>query len=561
MVNTHNNNITRLCFYSLWLTVCVLQAYSTGLLADEAYYWKYAQHLSWGYFDHPPVIAAIIKPGYTLLQNELGVRLFPVLMGTAFIYLLELLTQPKRLLLFYLTIVSIGAFHFLSFLALPDMPLLFFTALFLYLYRIYIDKDSWPIALLLAVTTTLLLLSKYHGVLVIGFVMLANPRLLLRISFWGIAVLSAAMFMPHAWWQITHDFPSINYHLSERSTGGYKIDNTLNYILSALLVFSPVAGIVLAGHTIKARPGNIFDRTLKLLLAGTLLFFLAMTIKGRAEANWVAIALVPAIVYGYRLVEDKSWFPKFIRTAAIASLLLILPLRSYLMYDFLPDSPQLAYTKETLHHTKKWASQLQEKAGERPVVFMNKYQYAAWYEFYTGYRSISLNNRMGRKNQYNIWNDEFEIQGKDIMLVPNYYIPTLDSIATAKGLFQYQYIDNFRSASQLVITPTLEQVKVQLGEITTIHFTVYTKNDNWTMGSNPQLPAVIHAIIFKENKFYSDNSLEVYINAEFEMDMSYQHSVKIKAPAEAGTYELYLDITVGPLPPAINGKKITMTVY
>lgn len=557
-----NNNTTRLCFYALWFVLCCIQAYSTGLLADEAYYWKYAQQLSWGYFDHPPVIAAIIKPGYALLQNELGVRLVPILMSTGFLYLLELLTKPKKLIPFYLTLLSVGAFHFLGYLALPDMPLLFFTALFLYLYRLYLYKCTWPVMILLAITTTLLLLSKYHGILVIGFTILAYPKILLRPGLWFIAVLSTAMFAPHIWWQFMHDFPSVKYHLSERSTSAYTIDNTLNYIASALLMFSPVAGIILAWHAVKNNTADVFERTLKWILTGTLLFFLVMTFKGRAEANWVAIALVPAIILGYRRCEDKVWFPKLLRVSFIISLVLIIPLRAYLVYDFLPDTPQLFYVKETLHHTKKWALQIEEKAGNRPVAFMNKYQYAAWYEFYTGRPAISLNNRMGRKNQYNIWNDEYKMQGKDIMLVLNYHTEWgNDSVETAKGTFNYQLIDNFRSASSLSITALPKQVAVKKDEVFDLSFTVYNKTPSWAAWVNPASPAVVHAIMFKNNQFFSDNSLEVYINKSDDINESYQHMVKIKAPAEAGTYELYLDVVVGSLPPAINGNKIKLTVH
>ena len=109
MGNNNKNAIVRYSFYIAWLFVSLLQAGFTELLADEAYYWKYAQDLSWGYFDHPPVVAAMIKPGYWLLQNELGVRLLFVLSCVLMIYVLELLVRPKKLKLFYLSVASIGA--------------------------------------------------------------------------------------------------------------------------------------------------------------------------------------------------------------------------------------------------------------------------------------------------------------------------------------------------------------------------------------------------------------------------------------------------------------------
>lgn len=45
------------------------------LLVEEAYYWNYAQHLDWGYLDHPPMVAVLIKACTFLFgTNEFGVR-------------------------------------------------------------------------------------------------------------------------------------------------------------------------------------------------------------------------------------------------------------------------------------------------------------------------------------------------------------------------------------------------------------------------------------------------------------------------------------------------------
>jgi 4-amino-4-deoxy-L-arabinose transferase-like glycosyltransferase len=279
-MNGRNNSLLRAAFYSLWFLLAVLQAYNTELLADEAYYRKYAQELSWGYFDHPPVVAALIKAGYAILQNELGVRLLFILMNIGFLLIIENLVQPKRLLPYYLAISSIGAFQLLGVLALPDMPLLFFTAAFLWAYKRYLHSDSISNAALLACIIALLLLSKYHGILVIAFTILAHPAIVKRTSFWMLAVVSVALFIPHVYWQLNHGMPSVAYHLSERSAEPYKIEFTLNYLLSILMIFGPVVALVFAWVTIKSKPTGIFDRTLKYLLTGTLAFFFLMTFKG-----------------------------------------------------------------------------------------------------------------------------------------------------------------------------------------------------------------------------------------------------------------------------------------
>ena len=55
-------------------------AASVPLFDDEAYYALWARDLAFGYYDHPPMIAYMIRVG-TGLTNEttLGIRLFPVL--------------------------------------------------------------------------------------------------------------------------------------------------------------------------------------------------------------------------------------------------------------------------------------------------------------------------------------------------------------------------------------------------------------------------------------------------------------------------------------------------
>lgn len=560
MGTRHNNQLLRICFYLLWLLLGLLQAYHTELLADEAYYWKYAQDLQWGYFDHPPVVAAMIKPGYALLQNELGVRLLFVISSGLFIYLLELLVKPQKQLLFYLSVLSIGAFHMIGFLALPDMPLLLFSTSFLLVYKKYLNSNSWVAAILLAINIALLLLSKYYGILLIAFTILATPSILKRGSFWAIAVLSALLFLPHVLWQFAHDLPSIKYHLQGRSTGGYKVEYTINYLLSILIVFSPVTGIVLGWWALKRKTANSFDRTLKFLFIGFLAFFFLMTFKGRTEANWIATAIIPAVILGYKQCENKEWFRKFTVYATSISLLLICSLRLYMATDYFTDIKAFKDLNSKLHHVEEWATILHDKADGRSVVFMNKYQYAAWYEYYTGDTAISMNNRMGRRNQYNIWDDEYELQGKSVMIVPNYYIPGWDSMMTRRGKYQYMYLVNFRSAAHVAVLPEQKELQASPNEVLTITFSLEkTRHPDWALEKNIYYPETLHSMVFKKGEYISNTKIEFYPKEEM-FTGEQQFEVTITAPEEPGKYELYLDIANGWLPPGINGEKIELDV-
>src|SRR5206468_2293057 len=54
----------------------------TPLTFDEAYYWMWSKHLSGGYYDHPPGVAALIRLG-TMIggDTEFGVRVASILLA------------------------------------------------------------------------------------------------------------------------------------------------------------------------------------------------------------------------------------------------------------------------------------------------------------------------------------------------------------------------------------------------------------------------------------------------------------------------------------------------
>src|SRR5450759_5911788 len=95
-------------FLIIWGILNFLQALLTPLNNDEAYYWMYSKYLAWGYFDHPPMIALMIRIGYLFFQNELGVRLIVVLsqlVALSVIWVLtdkELREKKESILLFFM---------------------------------------------------------------------------------------------------------------------------------------------------------------------------------------------------------------------------------------------------------------------------------------------------------------------------------------------------------------------------------------------------------------------------------------------------------------------------
>ncbi|HEX5667839.1 MAG TPA: glycosyltransferase family 39 protein, partial [Chitinophagaceae bacterium] len=161
-------------FYFTWLMLNFALAQQTGLLDDEAYYWVYSRFLDWGYYDHPPMIAILIKAGYGLFQNEFGVRLFIVLMSTATLFIIDKLCEKRDDLLFYSIALSMFLLQIGSVIAVPDLPLMFFIALYFLIYKAFIKTASLRNTILLGLVIACMLYSKYHGILIVFFTLLSN---------------------------------------------------------------------------------------------------------------------------------------------------------------------------------------------------------------------------------------------------------------------------------------------------------------------------------------------------------------------------------------------------
>ena len=172
-------------FLLCWTILNLIQAYTLEIHADEAYYWLYSRFLDWGYFDHPPMVAIFIRIGDSIVHSELGIRFMTVISSTLSLYILWLIAKKYAVEAkwFVLVVSGIFIFHLYGFTTTPDAPLFLFTVLFYFIYQKYIDEDEWRWALLLALIIACLLYSKYHGILLIGFTVLSNIKLLKRCTF------------------------------------------------------------------------------------------------------------------------------------------------------------------------------------------------------------------------------------------------------------------------------------------------------------------------------------------------------------------------------------------
>lgn len=407
-------------FLFIWILFNLLQAGFTDLNNDEAYYWMYSQYPALGYFDHPPMIAYMIMIGYQLFHFELGVRLMTVLfMAGCLVIIWKLIDdsdiKETNLKYFILLAIILPVFNIYGFIATPDSPLIFFSLLFLMTYKKFLEKESWSIAIFMGVTMAAMMYSKYHAALFIIFVILSNPSLLKKPLFYLASFLALFLFIPHIYWQVENDFPSFRYHLVDR-VSGLNPENIPEYLGNLVAIQNPVILVLAIWLTIKIRAKNEFERALRFIFYGFMIFFLFSSLRYRVQPQWTSLMAIPVIIIVFRSVDFKPVVRNIIKWTAYIMIPIFLIIRSALALDFLP----VAFLKDEFHDYKKKVKEISEIAGDRPVVFTNSYQDASVYTFYTGKFSHSLNNLNYRRTQYDLWNFEEKVHGKEVLYVPHW---------------------------------------------------------------------------------------------------------------------------------------------
>ncbi len=420
----------RPAFFISWFLINFIQAAFTGLMDDEAYYWVYAQYPAWGYFDHPPMIAWLIKAGTFIFNGTLGVRFFIVLLNTLTLVLISKLLEKKNDFLFYAIAGSLMVAQIGGIIAVPDLPLLFFASLFFLLYKRFAEHTNLLNSILLGTGIALMLYSKYHGVLIVFFTLLSNLKLFARYQTYIVTAVALLLFAPHIFWQIEHDLPSVQYHLFERNASEYKFGFTTEYVLGQFALAGPIVGWLLLYAAFKYKSTSLSERALKFSMVGIYAFFLLSTFKGRVEANWTVPAFVGLIVLSHQFLVDKPNSRKWIYRLLPVTLVLVLVVRIFMAA---PIERVAAISKDEFHGNREWVEEVSSKANGIPVVFTNSYQSPSKYMFYSGNISMGLNTPRYRRNNYNFWPIEDSLIGKKVIV-----IGAKDSLL--KDTFQHGYL-------------------------------------------------------------------------------------------------------------------------
>jgi hypothetical protein len=558
------DHVSKVLLYFLiaWGILNFFQAFFTPLNNDEAYYWMYSKYLAWGYFDHPPMIALMIRIGYLFSHNELGVRLMVVLCQIVSILIIWSLTdkehrqKKENIVLFIMLVAILPVFNIFGFIATPDSPLILFAAVFLFAYNRFLKKENYRNTMFMGLSMAALMYSKYHGGLLIILVLLSNLRLLKSPKFYMAAIQAGILFLPHLFWQYSNGFPSLKYHLIER-VSGFNPVNVPEYLLNQIILHNLFILPVCIWLIIKNRAENRFERALKYIFVGFIVFFFIESFRYHIEPQWTAVICVPMLIILFNNIDYISKTGKAVKWITIFLFPVILFIRIAFMFDFLPVS----YLKKEFHNTRKWAQEINNLAGDRPVIFTNSYQNPSEYTFYTGKFAHSLNNLAYRKTQFDLWDFEEKVHGQEVLYVPHYITDYIrenfakHKLANGDSVFVRVYKD-FQSLQRECVILRDDQYTFSKSKINTVNLQIFNPYPYPINFRHKEMP-VVFQIAFLTNGY-----MEVKKNLELPENISLLNvgdtiSVDFKFTLEdlpAGVYKLAICSETGVLYDTYNSK-------
>ena len=421
------------------------------LFPDEAYYWDWSRTLQPGYFDHPPLVALLVRAGTTLFGDRaFGVRLFPILAGTGaaagLAYSARALAgdgaaRTAALVFACLPLATAGFV-----LASPDAPMLCAVAWTLYaviraLQAPPASRDALRWWMLAGLCIGLAMASKYTAVLVpvaLAAAFVIHPRLQNRFGEKGpyvAVVIASVVLAPVLWWNARHDWVSFQFQLGHglgAPRGGAlgALNRELALLGGQLGLVSPILFFFIVRAVRRAftpTPDGI-RLVLGVVAFACLTFFLYSATRRSVEANWPALAWLPAVVLLASAPpmrwREARWLNRGLALGAALSAIVYL----HVVVPVLPlpaprDPVAKAYGWEAVGAAiDRRSAWLTSRASFGGTLFIaaERYQDAAELAFHVrGHPRVFALNLLGRPNQYDLWRTfpERASAGSSLLLV------------------------------------------------------------------------------------------------------------------------------------------------
>jgi hypothetical protein len=327
----------------------------------EAYYYSWSRFLDYSYYDHPPLVAWMVRLTTLIRFDALGVssvtvRLGPMLcsavFGLVFYRLAERFVRPRAAFFALVLVTALPTLLASSFIVNPEAPLApLWVGALLAIEGMRRDDGTGDLrkALLAGALVGLAFLAKYTALLLIPATLIylaasgRSRHWLRRSSLYAGGAAALAIASPVLAWNALRGWPSVHLHLVERagaaapavgentinhlveissSSGGGWLQGIARVLVGQVMAYSPLlfpwlaAGLV---QCVRRARGSDDDLFLAAFSVPVLLPLLAaMTTLKDAEQHWTMMGFVPAAIAAGRLADDAWTRARALRIAATA---------------------------------------------------------------------------------------------------------------------------------------------------------------------------------------------------------------------------------------------------
>ncbi len=411
-----------------------------SLIPEEAYYWNYANHLDFSYFDHPPMVAYLIKITTTIFgNNEFAVRLPAILCwiiaGFYSFKLSEKISRGSGIYAVFL--LSILPFFFLqSVIMTPDLPLIAaWSASLYYLFQALVKNENaaWY---KLGLSFGLGMLSKYTIVLLVPATFLyillnrVNFKKLLTPYPYIASIIAIIIFAPVIYWNAEHKWASFAFQSTQRFTSGYEF--SLHQILGLLILFLTPFGVISLCRLWKNDATKDLDVSIKRFLQVYTLFplgfFMLFSMLHTTKFNWIGPGLLAIIPWVATEVSNVK-FSKIWRTASLFLLIAYSGILMCIIYG----KPLIVYNAffQKFNNWDNFYYQIKEISDEASrethketvIVPLDKYNIASELNFYQAKHHAKSFSVYGRNIfgqdalMYNYWYKGENLADKNILII------------------------------------------------------------------------------------------------------------------------------------------------
>jgi hypothetical protein len=307
--------------------VRLVAAAFTPLTFDEAYYWTWSKHLTGGYYDHPPMVAIVIRLGTMIAgDTELGVRLVSILlalpMSWAVYRTAEILFGGRRvaatatILLNVTLMAAVG-----TLIVTPDSPLLVASSLLLFCLAKVLETGRGALWLAVGAAAGAALLSKYTA-LFFGPAILIWLVSVSKLRHWLLSpwlylggLVALAMFAPVILWNADHQWVSFIKQIGRARIEDFRpgfigelIPTQIGFATPLVWILGAMGLCALFRRNAGALASRVLINTMFWVIV---LYFVWHSLHARVEANWFAPVYpafaIAAAVAAHLVRWDARW--------------------------------------------------------------------------------------------------------------------------------------------------------------------------------------------------------------------------------------------------------------